>query len=63
MSITAKLDTGPKQDNHLIDCCISQIGDLESKSPLWNWYMADKTNLDGQGLKRVVDKFSEVGLW
>lgn len=62
MAITAKLDTDPKQDYLLIDCCISRIWDLVSNRSLWNLYFADNTNLDGQRLKGVVAKFPDVGL-
>jgi len=62
MSIINKQGTGPEQCDHLINCCVTGISDLESKRPLWKLYMADKTNLDGQKLKAALDKFAEVSL-
>jgi len=62
MSIINKKGAGPKQCDVLIDCCITRISDLASERPLWTWYMADKTTLDGQKLKAVLDEFVEVGI-
>jgi len=61
MSIINKQGAGPEQWDLLIDCCITQISELESKRPLWKRYMADKTNFDGQKLKAALDEFAEVG--
>jgi len=62
MSIINKQGAGPEQWDLLIDRCITRISELESNRPLWKWYMADKTNLDGQKLKAALDEFAEVGL-
>ena len=62
MSIINKQGAGPEQWDLLIDCCITQISELESKRPLWKQYMADKTNFDGQKLKAALDEFVEVDL-
>jgi len=62
MSIISKQGAGPEQWDLLIDRCIAQISDLQSKRPHWKWYMADMTNLDGQKLKAALDEFAEVGL-
>jgi len=62
MSIIIKQGAGPEQWDLLIDCCVTRISELESERPLWKWYMADKTNLDGQKVKGALDEFAEVGL-
>jgi len=62
MSMVNKQGAGPDQWDLLIDCCVTRISDLESKRPLWKWYMADKTNLDGRKPKEAQDKFTDVGL-
>jgi len=62
MSIINDQGAGPEQWDLLIDHCLTQISDLESKRPLWKRYMADKTNLNGQNLKAVQDEFAQVGL-
>jgi hypothetical protein len=62
MSIIHKQGVGPKQLDLLIDLCVTRISELESKRLLWKWYMADKTNLDGQKLKAALNGFVEVGL-
>jgi hypothetical protein len=46
----------------LINRCITQIRDLESKRPLWERYIADKTNLNVPKLKAALDEFAEDGL-
>jgi len=61
MSIINRRGAGPKQWNLLIDRCVSRTSDLESKRRLWKWYVADKTNLDGQKLNAAQDEFVEVG--
>lgn len=45
-----------------MDRWVTQFSDLESKRPLWKWFLADKTILDGQTLKEALDDFAEVGL-
>ena len=62
VSIINKLGAGPERWDLLIHRCVTRISELESKSPLWKRYMADKTNLDGRKLKAALDEFSEVGL-
>jgi len=62
MNIINKQGAGPEQWDLLIDRCVTQITEPESKRPLWKQYMADKTNLDGQKLKAGLDEFTEVGL-
>ena len=62
MSIINKQGAGPKQRDLLIDHCVTRINDLPSNRPLWKWYLANKTNLDGQKLKAALDEFAEVGL-
>jgi len=62
MRISNKLGAGLEQWDLLIDHCITPIKDLASKRPLWKWYMADKTNLDGQKLKAALDESAGVGL-
>jgi hypothetical protein len=62
MSIINKQGAGPKQWDLLIDHCVTRISELESKRPLWERYMATKTNLDGQKLKAALGEFAEVGL-
>ncbi|KAF8533638.1 hypothetical protein BDD12DRAFT_898353 [Trichophaea hybrida] len=62
MCISNKLGAGPEQWDLLIDHCVVRISDLAPKRPLWKWYKADKTILDGQKLKAALDKFAEVGL-
>jgi len=61
-SIINKQGAGLSRWDLLIDCCVTPNCDLVSKRPLWKWYMADKTNLDGQKLKAALDVFVEVGL-
>jgi len=63
MSIINKQGAGPEGWDLLIDQCVTRISDQGSKRPLWKWYMAEKTNLDGQKLKPALDEFSEVGLY
>jgi len=62
MSIINKQGTGPEQWDRIIDHCVTRISELESKRLLWKWYMADKTNLDGQKLKAALDEFAGVAL-
>jgi hypothetical protein len=62
MSIINKQGAGPEQWDLLIDHCVTRISELESKRPRWEWYMADKTNLDVQKLKAALDEFVQVGL-
>ena len=62
LSIINKQGAGPKKWDLLINRCVTRIGELESKRPLWKWSMADKTNLDGQKLKAALNEFAEVGL-
>jgi len=62
MSIINKQSAGPELWDLLIDHCITPISDLEYKWPLCKWYMANKTNLDGQKLKTALDEFTEVDL-
>jgi len=62
MSIINKQGAGPEQWDLLIDRCLNGITKLQSKRPLWERYMTDKTNLDGQKLKEAQDEFTEVGL-
>ena len=62
MSIINNQGVGPEQWDLLIDRWVTPISDLESTRPLWKWYMADKTNLDGQKLKAALEDFSVVGL-
>jgi len=62
MSIIHKQGASPEQWDLLIYRCVTRISELESKRPLWKWYMADKTNLDGQKFKAALDEFAEVGL-
>jgi hypothetical protein len=62
MGITDKQRAGREQWNLLIDRCVNRISDLESNRPLWIWYMADKTILDGHKLKAAQDNYAEVGL-
>jgi len=61
MSIINKQGAGPEQWDLLIDRCVTGISELESKRLLGKWYMADKTDLDGQKLKAALDEFAEVG--
>jgi len=63
MSLFNKQGTGHNQWDLLIDRYVSQISDLVSKWPLWKWYMADRTNLNGQELKAGLDVVVEFGLW
>jgi hypothetical protein len=60
MSIINKQDAGTKQWDLLIDHYVTRISTLESKTPLWKWYMADMTNLAGQRLKAALNEFAEV---
>jgi len=62
MSIINKQGARPGKWDLLIDRCVTRISDLECKRLLWKWYMANKTNLDGQKLKVALDEFTEVGL-
>ena len=62
MSIVNKQCTGPEQWDLVIDRCVTQISDLECKWPLWKWYNADMTNLDGENLKAALAEFADVGL-
>ena len=62
MSFINKQGAGPEQWDLLTDCCITRISELESKWPLWKWYMADKTNPDGRKLKAALDELAQVGL-
>jgi len=62
MSIIKKQGTGPEQWDRIIDRCVTRISELQSKRLLWKWYMADKTNLDGQKLKAALDEFAGVAL-
>jgi len=62
LSIINKQGADPMQWDLLIDCCVTQISELESEKPLWKRYMADETKLDGQKLNAALDKFAEVGL-
>jgi hypothetical protein len=62
MSIINRQGAGPRKWHLLIDCCVIRISEPESTRPLWNRYMADKTNLDGQKLKAALDEFADVGL-
>jgi len=62
MSIINKQGAGAEQWHLPIDHCITRISDLESKRPLWDQYMADKTNVEGKKLKAALDAFADVGL-
>jgi len=62
MSIINKQGASPEQWDILIDRCVTRISDLVSKRPLWNRYMADKTNIDGVIVKAALDELPEVGL-
>jgi len=62
MSIINEQGASPKQWNLLIDRCVTGISDLESNRPLWKRYMVEKTNLDGQKIKAVLDQFAESSL-
>jgi hypothetical protein len=62
MSIINKQGAGPERWDLLIDHCVTEISELESKWPLWERYMAGKPNLDGQKLKAALDECAEVGL-
>jgi hypothetical protein len=57
-----KQGAGVKQWDCLINHCITRISDLESKWPLWKWFMSDKSNIDCQKLQAALDKFAEVDL-
>jgi hypothetical protein len=62
MSIITRQGASPKQWDLLNDGCGTCISYLESKRPLWEQCMADKSNPDGQKLEAAVDKFPKVGL-
>jgi len=62
MSIINKQGAGPEQWDLLTDRCVTRISELESNRPLWKWYMAENTNLNGQKLKAAPGEFAEVGL-
>jgi len=62
MSIINKQGAGPKQWHLLFDRSVTRISDLASKWPHRKWYMADKTNLNGQKFKPTLDEFMEIGL-
>ena len=57
-----KLGAGPQPSDLLLHRCVIQITHLPFEWPLWEWYMADKTMLDGQKLKAALDQFAEGGL-
>jgi len=62
MSISNVQGTGPEQCDVLHDHCVTRIRSLASTSLHSNWYLADKTHLDGQRVKAALDEFGEVGL-
>jgi len=62
MGIINNQGASHKQRDLLNNHCITEISDLESKRPLWKWYMADKTNLNGHKLKTALAEFAEVSL-
>jgi len=47
MSISNEQCAGPEEWDILIDHCVAQISDLAFNWPLWKWYMAEKTILNG----------------
>jgi len=61
MSIVNKQGAGPKQWDHLFNRCVTRISDLDSNKLLWKWYMADRTNLQGQIHKVALNRLAEVG--
>jgi len=62
MTISNKEGAGPKPWDLPIDQGVCLIGNLASKWLLSKFYMADKTNLDGQKLMAAVNEFTEDGL-
>jgi hypothetical protein len=62
MSIINKQGVSTERWDLLIDCCVTQIGYLESHRLLCKQYTADKTILEGQKVKGALDQFTEVGL-
>jgi hypothetical protein len=62
MIIINKQGAGPKQWDLLIHHYVTRIIELESKRPLWKWYIADMTNLGGQKLNAALNMFAEVDL-
>jgi hypothetical protein len=41
---------------------VANTSELQSKTPRSKWYIADKTNLDGEKLEAALDEFGEVRL-
>jgi len=62
LSIINKQGAGPEHGDLLIDHCVTPISDLASNRPLWKWYIADKTSLNGQKLKATLEQFTKGGL-